>query len=50
MKTIAIWLTSDLGVDNIVLPFPVLYETLDTRFCNRKEWVISLSLLLKFKY
>lgn len=24
----------------LVLPFPVLYETLDTRFCNRKEWVI----------
>ena len=28
---------------NIVLPFPVLYETLDTRFCNRKEWVTSFN-------
>jgi predicted nucleic acid-binding protein len=28
---------------NIVLPFPVLYETLDTRFCNRKDWVASFN-------
>ena len=27
----------------IVLPFPVLYETLDTRFCHRKEWVHSFN-------
>jgi predicted nucleic acid-binding protein len=27
----------------IVLPFPVLYETLDTRFCKRKGWVTSFN-------
>jgi hypothetical protein len=32
-----------LKLGNIVLPFPVLYETLDTRFCNRKEWIVSFN-------
>lgn len=31
----------DLEYGNIILPYPILYETLNTRFSKRKEWMSS---------
>jgi predicted nucleic acid-binding protein len=36
-----------IEIANIVLPYPVLYETLNTRFCNRKEWITSFNEIIK---
>jgi len=33
--------------DKILIPFPVLYETLNTRFVKHKEWLLNFNALLK---
>lgn len=35
-----------LEYHHILVPYPSLYETLDTRFCKRKEWVVHFSKLI----
>ena len=36
-------LTDLLDLHNLVLPWPCLYETLNTRFVRRREWLDSFS-------
>ncbi len=40
-------LYSILEFNNIIIPHPVLYETLNTRFTLRKEWMIEFNKLLE---
>ena len=35
-----------LEFHQILIPYPSLYETIDTRFCKRKEWVEHFSHLI----
>lgn len=35
-----------LNNHRILIPFPSLYETIDTRFCRRKEWVNHFNKLI----
>lgn len=35
-----------LEFHRILIPYPSLYETLDTRFCKRKEWVDHFRMLV----
>ncbi|GHT44918.1 hypothetical protein AGMMS49965_21400 [Bacteroidia bacterium] len=36
-----------LEVGNIILPYPILYETLNTRFVKRREWLTTFDDLLR---
>ncbi|GHT65997.1 hypothetical protein AGMMS50239_26750 [Bacteroidia bacterium] len=36
-----------LEFGNIILPYPIIYETLNTRFVKRKEWLTTFNDLLK---
>jgi hypothetical protein len=35
-----------LELGRIILPYPILYETLNTRFVKKKEWIITFNELL----
>ncbi len=39
-------LHDDIIVHNWLVPWPTLYETLNTRFVRRKDWVISFKSML----
>jgi hypothetical protein len=36
-----------LEFGNIILPYPIIYETLNTRFVKRKEWLTTFNDFLK---
>ena len=38
-----------LGLGNIILPYPTLYETINTRFTRNKDWVEEFGKILKNK-
>ena len=39
-------LYDDIIIHNWLVPWPTLYETLNTRFVRRKDWIISFKSLL----
>jgi len=43
----ALTLADDLAFDQLVLPWPCLYETLNTRFVRRSGWLASFRGLLR---
>jgi len=43
----AMLLADDLALDNLVIPWPCLYETLNTRFVGRAERLVSFRALLR---
>lgn len=42
----AVRMMDRLEIHRILIPYPSLYETIDTRFCKRKEWVAHFSRLI----
>ena len=42
----ALRIMDKLEPHRILIPYPSLYETIDTRFCKRKEWVRHFSRLI----
>jgi len=46
-KALELVLYLDLG--NVILPYPTLYETINTRFTRNKEWVEEFEKVLKNK-
>ena len=39
-----------LEIHRILIPYPSLYETIDTRFCKRKEWLAHFSRLINSEH